>query len=193
MQSADREIRVADHVLKHAEQCILKRVQVSRQRAFLLQHFSAEARGHCRRLLHDEPVAFGANFPAAAIGVSEFQQPRLVAHWSEQLIDAVKLKLLEDVLLVIVPVLAVADQFRFIEVVEDASLRRLSAEIETHRGEIALVQSPDPARASLEGDIHVISIGTPVTQSRRTPRRMLPFIAADFADVGGERDFDRIL
>ena len=73
MQCILREISVADHVLKNAEQGVLERIEIAGERTLLLLDFTSEARAQCGGLLHDEAVPFGADFPAAAVGVNEFQ------------------------------------------------------------------------------------------------------------------------
>ena len=116
-----------------------------------------------------------------------------MAYRRQQLIDPVKLELLQDVLLVHVPILAVAHELRLVEVVEDASLRCLTAEVEAHWREVASFQSPDAARACLEWNVDQASVDAGVADRRRPPRRIRALVAANLADVRSQRDFDRFL
>src|SRR2546423_7980029 len=89
MKSADREIRIADEVLEHSEQCILKRIEVVGTRALLRENFSTEACAKSVGLFDQKSVTLRANLSAAAVGINELEQSRLVAHGREQLVNAV--------------------------------------------------------------------------------------------------------
>src|SRR5205814_5725432 len=89
MKSADRKIGIADEVLEHSEQCVLKGIEVVRTRAFLRENLPTEACAEGVGLFDQKCVTLGANLSAAAVGINELEQSRLVTHRREQLVDAV--------------------------------------------------------------------------------------------------------
>src|SRR4029079_807273 len=99
----------------------------------------------------------------------------------------------QDVLLVDVVVLAVADQLRLVELLEDRPLGFLAAEIEPERREVAHFQAPDAASARLDRNRQWESIRPLVGNRRGPPGRILLFVTTQLADVRRERDVDRIL
>ena len=100
---------------------------------------------------------------------------------------------LEFVLLVPVAILAVVDEFRVIQLVEDRSLGCRAGEVETKRRELTRLQAPDSSSACTKRDGNVASIGSFVRERGSSPWTILVLVAAQLPDVGGESDIDGIL
>ena len=157
MQFRDQEVGVADHVLEHAHQRAMKRFEVAGGRALgLEQRGTIQAPATASRSSMKNAWRVVRVRPVRCVDVCHLQGTRRVPVRRQELVGAIQLQFLEDVLLVGGVILAVTRQAGLGQALERCACRLCGRERDGERRELAVRQAPAAVRLHRHRERHGI-------------------------------------